>query len=143
MKPLLLDSGVFLAARDQDDRFHVASREVIEGALGGGGSAYALDLTLLEVANVATVRWRSTDEVALLRDLVLTVADRIVRAEIDYAIGDVATLAAAESISVYDAAYAHCARRHGWQLVSTDVRDLVSAGHALDPVAAREENRAQ
>lgn len=136
MKPFLFDSGVFLAARDRDDPFHQPSRDLIAATVDVGRPRFALDLTLLEVVNVATVRWKSAAEATRLEGLVVAVAERIARVEVDYAIGQVAQLATQESISVYDAAYALCARRHGWELVSTDVRDLVSRGLALDPSAA-------
>lgn len=38
-------------------------------------------------------------------------------------------------LSAYDAAYVAAARRNGWQLVSLDVRDLVSKGLAVTPDA--------
>lgn len=39
-------------------------------------------------------------------------------------------------LTAYDAAYVAAARRNGWQLVSLDVRDLVSKGFAVTPDAA-------
>jgi predicted nucleic acid-binding protein len=39
-------------------------------------------------------------------------------------------------LTSYDAAYVAVARRHGWQLVSTDIADLVSKGLAITPDAA-------
>ncbi len=36
-------------------------------------------------------------------------------------------------LSAYDAAYVAAARRNGWQLVSLDVKDLVSRGLAVTP----------
>lgn len=39
-------------------------------------------------------------------------------------------------LTAYDAAYVAAARRNGWQLVSLDVRDLVSRGLAVTPDAA-------
>jgi predicted nucleic acid-binding protein len=43
---------------------------------------------------------------------------------------------AEHGLSSYDAAYVAAARRYGWQLVSLDVRDLVSRGLAVTPDAA-------
>jgi pyridoxine 5'-phosphate synthase PdxJ len=43
---------------------------------------------------------------------------------------------AGHGLSAYDAAYVAAARRHDWQLVSTDIRDLVSKGLAVMPDAA-------
>lgn len=37
------------------------------------------------------------------------------------------------SLTAYDAAYVAAARRNGWQLVSLDLRDLVSKGLAVTP----------
>jgi len=39
-------------------------------------------------------------------------------------------------LTACDAAYVAAARRHGWQLVSLDVRDLVSKGLAVTPDSA-------
>jgi predicted nucleic acid-binding protein len=39
-------------------------------------------------------------------------------------------------LTAYDAAYVAAAQRHGWRLVSTDIRDLVSKGLAVTPDAA-------
>jgi predicted nucleic acid-binding protein len=39
-------------------------------------------------------------------------------------------------LTSYDAAYVAVARRYDWQLVSTDIRDLVSKGLAITPDAA-------
>jgi predicted nucleic acid-binding protein len=39
-------------------------------------------------------------------------------------------------LSGYDAAYVAVARRSNWQLVSVDIRDLVSQGLAITPDAA-------
>ena len=36
-------------------------------------------------------------------------------------------------LTAYDAAYVAVARRYGWTLVSTDIKDLVSRGLALAP----------
>jgi len=39
------------------------------------------------------------------------------------------------NVTAYDAAYVAVSRRHGWQLVSLDIRDLVSKGLAVTPDA--------
>ena len=61
---LLLDAGVWLAARDRDDAFHAAAVHIVRG---GAGDVAVLDLTLYEIANVATVRWRAPDEAEAAR----------------------------------------------------------------------------
>jgi predicted nucleic acid-binding protein len=131
---LLLDAGVWLAARDADDRFHEPAAALVAG--GGAGRAAALDLTLYEVANVATVRWRAPDEAALLAELVVRASDdRLVRVDADLLV-DAIALAAADGLTLYDAAYVACARSRGWTLVSTDLRDLVRPGLAASPADA-------
>jgi predicted nucleic acid-binding protein len=51
-------------------------------------------------------------------------------------LGSALELAADHGLTAYDAAYVAAARRHSWQLVSTDIRDLVSKGLAVTPDAA-------
>lgn len=68
MSTLLLDSGVWLAARDADDQFHEPAAALVGPK--ARERAAALDLTLYEVGNVAGVRWRSHEEAALLIQLV-------------------------------------------------------------------------
>lgn len=132
MTTLLLDSGVWLAAMDDSDRFHGSSAELVRGAVAGR-SAAALDLTLYEVANVATVRWKAPGDAELLLDLIHTaVAKRLIRFDHELAARTVA-VASAEGLTAYDGAYVACARKHGWSLVSTDVADLVSARLAQSP----------
>lgn len=134
MSALLLDSGVWLAARDADDPFHEPAAALVGPR--APEPAAALDLTLYEVGNVATVRWRSPDEAALLVELVLTASeDRLVQVDAVLA-GEAISVAAAGGLSVYDAAYVACARRNGWQLISTDLSDLVRPGHAWSPEEA-------
>jgi predicted nucleic acid-binding protein len=131
---LLLDSGVWLAARDADDPFHEPAK-VLVGPRAPARAA-ALDLTLYEVGNVATVRWRSPAEAALLIDLILSASeDRLVRADAGL-VGEAVSVAAAAGLSVYDAAYVACAQTRAWQLISTDLADLVEPGLAWSPAEA-------
>ena len=71
------------------------------------------------------VRWRSAAIASdLARAIQVACGERLVR--IDVGLADAAVAAAqAEGLTVYDAAYVACARREGWQLVSTDIADLV------------------
>lgn len=129
----MLDAGVWLAARDADDRFHAECREIIATR---SAELTALDLTLYEVANVATVRWSSPTEAERLVSLVLKACrGNLVRADAELLRAAAAT-AAKRSITVYDAAYAVCAAERGSTLVSTDLADLVSAGLAISPADA-------
>jgi predicted nucleic acid-binding protein len=131
---LLLDSGVWLATRDADDPFHEPAKALVGPR--APERAAALDLTLYEVGNVATARWRSPDDAALLIELVATASeDRLVRVDAGL-LGDAVSTAATAGLSVYDAAYVACARQRGWQLVSTDLADLVEPGHAWSPEEA-------
>lgn len=68
--------------------------------------------------------------------LLVRCGERLVR--VDHALAcDAVQLTTIEyGLSVYDAAYVAAARRNGWQLVSLDVRDLVSKGLAVTPDAA-------
>lgn len=61
--------------------------------------------------------------------------DRLVRVDPRLVAGAV-ELAAQHGLTAYDAAYVAAARRNGWQLVSFDLRDLVSKGLAVTPDAA-------
>jgi predicted nucleic acid-binding protein len=63
------------------------------------------------------------------------VGDRLVRVDAELIDGAI-EVAREHRISAYDAAYVAAARRHGWTLVSADVRDLVSKGLAVAPDAA-------
>lgn len=135
MTVLLLDSGVWLAARDGDDRFHEPAVRLLAEASAPGRVA-ALDLTLYETANVATVRWRAPAEAETLTALVLlAAADRLVRVDARLT-GAAVALASERRLTVYDAAYVACARHRGWQLVSTDMADLVDPGFAVTPEQA-------
>ena len=134
MSALLLDSGVWLAARDADDPFHEPAAALVGPK--APERAAALDLTLYEVGNVAAVRWRSPEEAALLIELVLAASeDRLVRVDAGLA-GAAISAAAVDGLTVYDAAYVACARMRGWQLVSTDLGDLVRPGLAWSPEEA-------
>lgn len=132
-EPVLLDASVWVAASDPDDPFHSASAEL---AVATGRVVAALDLTLYEVANVVGVReGRRTHAEYLVRLIVERCAGDLLRANFDLL--DAATGCAAEhGLSVYDAAYVAAARSNGWQLVSLDIRDLVSSGLAVTPDAA-------
>ena len=133
---LLLDSSVWLAARDAADRFHEASVEIIDG---GSRPLGALDLTFYEVGNVAVRRWRSLDEARRLAELIQVATEgRIVRVDGPLAVA-AASVGQEEGVSVYDAAFVAAARERGWRLVSGDLVDLVSRGLALSPQAVREE----
>lgn len=130
---LLLDAGVWIATVDEKDRFESAARELV---LGSAVSFAAVDLTFYEIANVVGSTWRKPDRA---RRLCRSVQDRCASALVQIDLNLIeATIdtAARHGLTSYDAAYVAVARRHGWQLVSTDLKDLVSKGLAVTPDAA-------
>jgi predicted nucleic acid-binding protein len=135
MRRYLLDSSVWVAFFDTNDRHHVDTKRLLEAASGGRRFA-ALDLTLYEVGNVAISSWRSPGDAMLLSTLVQrSCPDAILR--IDEPLYELTVeLADEHDLTVYDAAYVAAAQLNDWTLVSGDHRDLVEPGHALDPAAA-------
>jgi len=130
---LLLDAGVWVAARDPDDRFHFAARGIV---LDFSQPVAALDLTFYEIANVMASRKRQVGEARyLLRTLEARCGKDIVATGAQ-AIDPALDIAIDHGLTAYDAAYVAAARRFGWTLISTDVADLVSRGLAVTPDAA-------
>jgi predicted nucleic acid-binding protein len=129
----LFDAGVWIAAKDARDPYAAAARRLV---FDTDRPAAALDLTLYEVANVVGAGWeKPTIAAGLCRALAVRCEGRIV--SIDAGLIDAGLEVVAEhGLSAYDAAYVAAARRHDWQLVSTDIRDLVSKGLAVTPDAA-------
>jgi len=99
-------------------------------------SVAALDLTLYEVLNVVARQYRQPDQAQrIARALLRTCGDELAR--VDHALGEEVVKVLSEyELSAYDAAYVAAARRNRWQLVSLDIRDLVSKGLAVTPDAA-------
>jgi predicted nucleic acid-binding protein len=130
---LLLDASTWVAASDLEDRFNAKAFEL---ATAAGSPVAALDLTLYEVANVIGARDRRPEDAGKIVELIVErCGDHLVRIDADL-IGAGIRLAAKHSLTAYDAAYVAAARRYGWTLVSTDIRDLVSKGLAVTPDAA-------
>jgi predicted nucleic acid-binding protein len=129
---LLLDASVWVAAGIPAHPSH----EIAVPLARGGVPVAALDLTLYEVVNVVARQYRQPDQAqAIARAILHTCGDELAR--VDHAFGDeVVKAASAHGLTAYDAAYVAAARRNGWQLVSLDVRDLVSKGLAVTPDAA-------
>jgi len=102
----------------------------------GGVSVAALDLTLYEVVNAVAKQYRQPDQAQrIARAILRSCGDELAR--VDHALGEeVVKVVSEHGLSAYDAAYVAAARRNGWQLVSLDVRDLVSKGLAVTPDAA-------
>lgn len=130
---LLLDAGVWVAAKDADDRYFESARQLI---VNTERPVASLDLTLYEAANVVGARWGRPDAAReLCRSIVARCGDRLLCVDPDLI--DLATEIAAEyGLTAYDAAYVAAARRRDWTLVSADIADLVSKGLAVAPDAA-------
>lgn len=128
-----LDASVLLASEDPDDENHAAASRL----LGGGDPLATLDLAFYEVTNVAVRSWRDPSAAHRLRERVAAVSDDggLTRASAAL-LFSAATVAGEHGISVYDAAYVVAARASGGELVSCDLRDLVSRGLARLPADA-------
>jgi predicted nucleic acid-binding protein len=129
----LLDAGVWVAAKDADDRYFNAARALV---VETGRPLASLDLTFYEAANVVGARWGRPD---VAKELCRTMAARcgenvttVNAGLIDSAV----EIASEHGLTAYDAAYVAAARQNGWTLVSADIADLVSKGLAVAPDAA-------
>ncbi|HEX5983619.1 MAG TPA: PIN domain-containing protein [Solirubrobacterales bacterium] len=130
---LLLDAGVWIDSATPGNRWYEAAQTLIRKPPGPVG---AIDLTLYEVANVVGSRGHRPDVAQTLgRVLRRRCGDRILTLDSDLFEGTL-EVAAEHELTAYDAAYVAAARKTGWQLVSTDIRDLVSKGLAVTPDAA-------
>lgn len=133
MSPWFLDASVFLASEDPDDENHRAAVRLLERS----EPLATLDLAYYEVTNVAVCAWRDRSAARRLSDRVAAVANDGGLARADRALlASAAAIADEHGISVYDAAYVSAARAFGAELVSCDVRDLVSRGLARLPGGA-------
>jgi predicted nucleic acid-binding protein len=130
---LLLDAGVWIAAKDADELYCEAARPFV---LETSTPVAALDLTFYEVANaVAAKRKRAREAEELCRLIAARCVDSVIAVDVEMMQATVG-LVAEYGLTAYDAAYVAVARRHGWTLVSTDIADLVSKGLAVAPDAA-------
>jgi predicted nucleic acid-binding protein len=127
---LLLDASVWAAVFDPEDRFHAPARSIV---LDPARPVSALDLTLYEIANVLGVKMGLPEKAREVGRLIVDrCQDRFPR--VDPSSLQAACLLADEyKLTAYDAAYVATARRNGWQLVSLDLRNLVSKGLAVAP----------
>jgi len=129
---LLLDASVWIESATPGNRWHDASQALVRNPPEPVG---AIDLTFYEVANVIGVRERRPEIArALSQILRRRCSDRIFTLDADLFEATLA-VASEHALTAYDAAYVATARRYGWQLVSTDIRDLVSKGLAVTPDA--------
>jgi predicted nucleic acid-binding protein len=137
MELWLVDASVLLACEDTDDRNHADAQRLLTGDV----PLATLDLAYYEVTNVATAAWEDAAAARRVRRLVATVAADGGLVRVETSLLDAASeLAQAHAISAYDAAYVAAAASVGAQLVSCDVRDLVSRGLARLPSDALSTN---
>lgn len=130
---LLVDASVWVSLERPDDRYHAESRAI---AVELQYPVAALDLTLYEVANAATMKMGQPARGAFLTRLIaMRCGEHLLRADPELVELAVA-IAAEHGLTAYDAAYVAAARQHGMTLVSADLRDLVSKGLAVTPDAA-------
>lgn len=128
----LVDASVWVAAVMPQHAQHTQA----ERFLRAGPPLTVLDLTLYEVANVLAGMYAQPEEARrLVQGLSRASTGSLMRADAAL-VEDGIDLMAEYSLTAYDAAYVAAARRNGWQLVSLDVRDLVSKGLAVTPDAA-------
>ncbi len=129
----LLDSSVWVAARSPQEQFAEAARELV---LDVGRRTAALDLTLYEVVNaIGAKRGDALGAARACRSIELRCGRDFVRVDAGLMEAS-ADLAVEHCLTAYDAAYVGVARRYDWQLVSTDIEDLVAKGFAITPDAA-------
>jgi len=119
----LLDASVLLAREDIDDVSHGHARRLLDGP----DPVATVDLAFYEVGNVAIRAWRDPVAGARLIERITAIAGDggLVRAD-GALLRSAAEVAARHGITVYDATYVVAAERIGAELVSCDVRDLVS-----------------
>ncbi|MET0558213.1 MAG: PIN domain-containing protein [Solirubrobacterales bacterium] len=131
---LLIDASVWVSSGAPLERFHAESASLIWNR---HPELAALDLTLYEVANTVGIKFSQPAEARKLIDTIVTccTGDRL-RGVDPGLLGLAIEIATEHGLSAYDAAYVAAAQRNGWQLVSIDVRDLVSKGLAVTPDAA-------
>ncbi|HWO84132.1 MAG TPA: PIN domain-containing protein [Solirubrobacterales bacterium] len=130
---LLLDAGVWIDSAAPANRWHQVAQALIRKP---PQPLAAIDLTLYEVANVIGARERQPEVARTVSDILRRrCRERIVTLEPEL-LEATLHLVAEHELTAYDAAYVAAARRYGWQLVSTDIRDLVSKGLAVTPDAA-------
>ncbi|HMI81120.1 MAG TPA: PIN domain-containing protein [Solirubrobacterales bacterium] len=130
---MLLDAGVWIASATPPHAEYEAAGQLIRKPRV---PLAALDLTVYEVANVVGARDRQPDAARILTKVLRRrCAERIATLDQDL-VELTLELVAEHELTAYDAAYVAAARHNGWQLVSLDIRDLVSKGLAVTPKAA-------
>jgi predicted nucleic acid-binding protein len=130
---LLVDASAWVTLVDSASPYREATASMIHRQARSLG---ALDLTLYEIANAIGVKQGNPGEAGkILRLVDVSCRDRVLAVDRDL-LDSALEVAAQHGLTAYDATYVAAARRHGWTLVSTDIRDLVSKGLAVTPDAA-------
>jgi predicted nucleic acid-binding protein len=130
---LLVDSSVWIAASEPDERFH---REASVIVADPSKPVAAMDLTLYEIANAIGGKWKQPRQACyMLRILEKRCGENLIAVDAEL-MDSALDLAVEHDLTAYDAAYVAASRRNGWTLVSTDIADLVSKGLAVTPDAA-------
>ncbi len=130
---LLLDAGVWIDSAAPANHWHQSAQALIRNP---PEPLAAIDLTLYEVANVVGARERRPDVARTVADILRRrCGERILTLDAELLEATLQSVAEYE-LTAYDAAYVAAAARYGWELVSTDIRDLVSKGLAVTPDAA-------
>lgn len=129
----VLDSSVLLAPEVFDDQHHRDAARLLQGT----DPLATIDLAFSQVTNVAVRAWQDGPAARRLHERIVALpGDRgLLRA--DAALRSAATaVAEAHGISLDDAAYVAAAAGTGAELVSCDLRALVSRGLARLPADA-------
>lgn len=128
----LVDASVWVAAVvPQHPQYDQAGK-----FLKAGAALTVLDLTLYEVANVVAGKYRQPEKARrMVQGLLRGSARSPLQADVAL-LEHGMDLMADHDLTAYDAAYVAAARRNDLQLVSLDMRDLVSKGLAVTPGAA-------
>ena len=130
---LLLDASVWHESKESDSAYGEAARTLV---VDTAYAVAALTLTLHEVANSLGARdGRQAEAVDMCR-LISGRCGHAIVAPDPLLMQAAISIAHEHGILAYDASYVAVARREGWTLVSTDIRDLVSKGLAITPDAA-------
>lgn len=130
---LLLDASVWHESKYADSEYADTCRSLAVDTIYSVGT---LSLALHEVANSLGVRrGLVTDAVDMCRLITGRCGHAIIGPD-PMLMQAAISIAAEHGIAAYDASYVAAARREGWTLVSTDIRDLVSRGLAITPDAA-------
>lgn len=130
---LLLDAGVWVASGASAELYH---RDAAGLVAAKGVAIGALDLTLYEIADaVGSKRKQPQEAERLARLVVRRCAGRMIAVDLEL-VAQAVQVTRDHGLTAYDAAYVAAARRNGWTLVSTDLKDLVPKGLAVAPDAA-------